>query len=381
MLEIPLYIDQLTPLPVDSGYYVAALQNKRGELAALENASEESWERLVPLVHFVGSPTRTEALRGPTVAEWVKKVSKAVGSHPFYLDVMRLAPTFPVVTTQGEVPVLEHLFRTARKRGLGFIPVVSVGESSADHARLVADAVLEDGHGVALRYRIRTVPPTGNDTRATLFEAALLETSCDVGDADVLIDLEYIDPDVALEPDDLAPALNEILGVGSWRSVVVLGSSIPSMMSCVAEGTVGSLARREWELWSGLAESSGLARVPAFGDYAVQHPRPPQDVAGGGNTMRANIRYTAGSETLVARGRGPVSQDTEQYRDLCQQLVERGEFMGRDYSWGDAVIDGCAAGDVPVGNQNTWRGAGTSHHLKFVTDQLRRRQPAERNGG
>ena len=79
------------------------------------------------------------------------------------------------------------------------------------------------------------------------------------------------------------------------------------------------------------------------GDYAVQHPDPPHDENGGGNTMRANIRYTDEQLTLIARGQGPVVQaGREQYRELCQMLIEREEFAGRDFSWGDAIIEDCA---------------------------------------
>ncbi len=148
----------------------------------------------------------------------------------------------------------------------------------------------------------------------------------------------------------------------------MLGTSMPTMMSCVAEGTVGSVPRKEWELWSQLQQCE-LERMPTFGDYAIQNPHPPHD--GGGPGMRANIRYTANGDTLVARGRGPFYEEgNEQYRRLCEQLVARAEFAGREFSWGDGVIDDCAAGAVEPGGQRVWRGAGTSHHIRTVSEQL-----------
>lgn len=366
--------EPLTPLPVDSEHYVAALQNKRGELDALRQASDETWERLTPLVHFVGPKARAEPFKAATIRSWVAKVGSAVGSHPFYLDVMRLDPTFAVATSEGEVPVLQHIYAVARKRQLRFVPVAWVGESTPAHRRLVADAVLQDGHGLALRYRIRMVVPPFGTTLGDYLGEQLATLGRDVSDTDLLIDLEYIDPDVELDANDLAASLKEMLHVGPWRSVVVLGTSMPSMLSCVDEGSVGSLPRREWNLWLELA-GCDLTRMPSFGDYAIQHPRPPQD--GGGPGMRANIRYTANGDTLVARGQGSVIQEgKEQYRTLCQQLVGRTEFAGGAYSWGDEVIEDCARGRTEPGAQNIWRGAGTSHHLRLVTDQLRQRQAA-----
>ncbi len=364
----------LAPLPVDTGHYVVAVQNKRGELEALKNASEDTWKRLTPIVHFVGpAKERHVPFNAQTVTGgWVKKVAEAVGTHPIYIDVMRLDPTFAVATTAGTAPVLAQIYAAARKRRVRFVPVGWVGQSTDDHLQLVADAALADGDGLALRYRIRTVFPPSGMTHREHLSTELGRAGVDVTSADLLVDLEYIDPDDDLEATDLAPALAEMLDVGAWRSVVVLGTSMPKMLSCVAEGSVGSLPRDEWTLWSQL-KTCGLTRVPTFGDYAVQHPKPPQD--GGGPSMRANIRYTIDDETLVVRGRGPLMQEgIEQYGDLCQQLVARPEYLGREYSWGDRVFDDCAAGAIEPGSQNMWRGAGTSHHMELVTNQLRQQQ-------
>lgn len=87
--------------------------------------------------------------------------------------------------------------------------------------------------------------------------------------------------------------------------------------------------------------------------------------------MRANIRYTSSDATVIARGEGPVTQEgNSQYQLLCQQLVDQAGFEGGAYSWGDKVIEECARGAVTPGAQRMWRGAGTSHHLELVTNQL-----------
>ena len=374
-MQIPLLQpDPLTPLPVDAGHYVAALQNKPGELDALRHASSDTWERLTPLVQFVGPKKRDEPFNASTIRDWVAKVTSAVGEHPVYLDVMRLDPMFKVRTTDGDVPVLQQIFVAARKRRVGFVPVAWVGESTAGHRKLVADTALADGQGLALRYRMRAVVPPAGAAVTTFLADQLASMSVEVTSADLLVDLEYIDPDDELHPDDMATALPQMLDVGPWRSLVLLGTSMPSMLSCIAEGSVGSLPRREWELWTGL-QACDLPRMPAYGDYAIQFPRPPTD--GGGPGMRANIRYTANGDTLVARGKDSVIQEgKEQYRHLCQQLVARTEFAGSDFTWGDGVIDDCARGAIEPGAQNVWRGAGTSHHLRSVTEQLRQQTPA-----
>jgi hypothetical protein len=163
--------------------------------------------------------------------------------------------------------------------------------------------------------------------------------------------------------------VDELAQVGNWRSVILSATTIPSMLGgFIAIGTVGSIPRREWTMWREL-EDHGVTRMPTFGDYAIQHPFPPSE--GGGPGMRANIRYTVEDQVVIARGLNPVNQvGNAEYPRLCQQLSALPEFLGAGYSWGDRVIEACGRGVIRPGPQNLWRGAGTSHHMQFVRDQL-----------
>lgn len=369
-LQLPLLEPPpFSPLPLGDGHYVAALQNKSGELDALRHLPHQTWNAFTPLVVLVGRQQQPSVYRAETVASWVRRISEAVGEHPLFLDVLRLKPEHSVRAGQGTVPLLERVYWAARRRQLAFVPVAWVGESTATHLRLVKEAAEQDQRGVALRYRIRGIAlPLAQQPEYLCRTLAATGTS--VQDADLLIDLDYIDPDVEIQPEDLAAAVASATAVGGWRSVVLLGTSMPSMLSCVQEGTVGVLPRREWEIWGALS-GRGLQRLPSFGDYAIQHSRPPD---GGGPGMRASIRYTSDAVTLVARGEGSVLQEgREQYVGLCRQLVALDAFAGGNYSWGDSIIEDCANGRIEPGAQNMWRGAGTSHHLQFVTDQMRKR--------
>lgn len=367
-----LEAEALVPLPVDSSHYVAVLQNKTGELGALRHAPEQVWERMTPLLEFVGPKTAKNPLTATSVDGWVKRASEALGCHPLYIDILRLNASTSVENKKGvRMPVLDYIYGTARKRRMRFVPVLRVSEATEDQVKSVRVAAASDGHGVGLRYRILEVlPPPGLTHRAVL-EAQLESVKQTPQDCDLLIDLEYIDEDRDIDATLLAGQLAMMSALGEWRSVVILGTSIPKMMGAIKEGSVGTIPRREWELWLEL-RSLGMKRLPAFGDYAVQHPHPPYDAAGGGQG-RANIRYTAARETVVARGFGPITQQegNEHYRALCQQIVHRPEFAGRNYSWGDETIKDCADELVEPGSRNAWRGAGTSHHLQLVTDGLR----------
>lgn len=372
-IQLSFVRSEFLPVRHGAGHYVAAVQNKPGELTALSHATPETWDRMTPLIAIVGPKRHPDAYKSETVGRWVKGVAGAVGQRPFFLDVLRLRPGHRTTTSAGERQVLSVIHEEARKRKMEFVPVLPLGSAhAAEHVALIRDTAARDGRGAALRYPIRTVVPLPGMTHASMLAAALTDIGVDVDCADVLVDLSYLSAQDDLRPEDVSDALRDVLAVGAWRSVVLLGTSMPSMLGEIAEGSVGSLPRREWELWSALRREP-RGRIPTYGDYVVQHPNPPRDEDGGGPSMRANIRYTVDGETLVARGRGPVIQvGREQYRQLCQQLVERSEFAGIAFSWGDSQIAACADGIIEPGWQTLWRGAGSSHHFRLVTDQLRR---------
>jgi Beta protein len=367
-----LRAEGFNPLPQGAGHYVAALQTKKGELEALAHTSPQTWSRLTPLIQILGTKNPKGPLKAPTVRNWVKNVASAVGDHPFLMDILRLRPAQTTLTPAGGQPVLECLYQAARKRDLQFVPVFPVGDASPSYLNLVRDATLHDGRGVALRWNVvQTMPPPGS-TLTDLLSKTLTTLETDFTSADLLLDLGYLSPDVDLPADDIAASVNEAAKAGAWRNIVLLGTSMPATLGCIPEGEVGAIPRREWELWSALSNPNfKLERLPSYGDYAIQHPKPPQDDSGMG--MRANIRYTTKNVTLIARGRGAVVQEgKQQYSELCRQLTKQPEFAGGDFTWGDRIIQGCAEGMIPPGAQGLWRAVGTSHHLRLVTDQLPR---------
>ena len=359
------------PVPGGNRHYVAAIKNKSGELEALRNLSLDAWSRLTPLVEIVGPKKRPETYNGETVATWVKRINIAIGTRPFFLDTLRLKPGHPTLKARKTESVLTVIYAAARKRGMAFVPVFPIGgNDSTLQMKFVSAAAACDGRGAALRYPIRRFALEPGMTHTTVLSTAIKGLGIDVECADILVDLEFLSGDEELHVDDVRDTLQEVTAVGEWRSVVLLGTSMPSTLGggVIAEGTIGELPRREWDLWSAL-KLDPRVRLPTYGDSVIQHPKPPDEKGGPG--MRANIRYTGKSTTLVARARGPVIQEgREQYRQLCQQLVGRSEFSGPDFSWGDAVIAECASGQIEPGWQDLWRGAGSSHHFQVVTDQL-----------
>ncbi len=357
----------LEPLPSGKRSYVPSVLDRAGERAALANTRAGVWERTTPILHYLGPVDSVDDLSSTRFTGWSKRMAEAVGEHPFYLDISRLSPKVKVKTGKGIVPVLDRLYEAMRKRDAKFMPVAPIGENFGVCVNSVANCAIADGHGLAVRYRFRELAFGPGESHKSRLTDALEKLGLAVADSDLLIDMTYIDPDDEFDVKLLAAELEKMIGVAEWRTVTLLGTSIPAAMSEIKEGTVGTIKRHEWELWGDL-NKVGLSRPLAFGDYGIQHPKPP---SGGGPSMRRAIRYTTETETVVARAFGPMTDSTDdQYRELCVELSGRADYSGADYSWGDETISSCAKGQLPPGSQEMWRGAGAAHHLQLISDQL-----------
>jgi len=111
--------------------------------------------------------------------------------------------------------------------------------------------------------------------------------------------------------------------------------------------------------------------MPVFGDYAIAHPDP-GEVDPRIMKASASVRYTTEDHWIVPKGRNLRGHGYDQFFSVCEALIERDEYSGCGFSWGDQYIWDCAHRLKGPGNLTTWRKVGTSHHLAFVVDQLSR---------
>lgn len=374
------------PLPTGTRNYVPVLQDRRGEQTALRCASPSVWSQMTPLMEVV---PRGNRFSHNAMKARMRVLKSVVGDHPIYLDLKKLAPCSPVQTIHGERPALEVLHEAARSRSLAFMPVAWTN-SNEEHLKIVAGTNDLDGHGLALRHRMgTTVMPTGNKLQRVL-TARLEALQIPASDIDLLIDLEYLDLDCEPSAKWTAALVDQSAGVGPWRSIVLIATSVPQSFGngIVPEHSSRELPRREWALWNEVAKRSSIP--VAFGDYAVQNPIPPLNPPPVGPW--GNIRYSLEDALLVARGFDTRSYGPEQYVELSSWVISHASFYGAAFSYGDAEINRWAttpvthsiatAGaciedlegediDARPASPGYWRGVGTSHHLELVTKQLR----------
>jgi hypothetical protein len=350
------------------GHYVPILKSLPGELRALAAASDATRDRLTPFIEATGKAGVKEPPASSTYPRLAERLAPAVrAGRPFFLDFRRLDSRAKVIVGQNgrkaAVGVIEHVFEHCRSLGLAFIPVLAPVHD-AHRASRVRAAVERDGRGLCLR--VPGAAAFWSDGFADSIRSLLASVGASCAQTDLLIDLAHIPSPPGFTDRHITRLVENVPNLDEWRSLIVAGTVTPATAAGWEEGGITELPRHEWLLYRNL-RAVVPARVPTFGDYAIQHPDPP---GGGGPGMRANVRYTIEEFLLFARGHSILEHGLEQYRELCQMLMNRPEFSGADYTWGDRIIASTAAGSIGPAGEPRWRAAGTSHHLRFVTEAV-----------
>jgi len=333
------------PVRFGSNHYVPVLKTLPGELRALALTEERTWERLTPLIEVANKKGATEDPPERSVLPNLgQRLVRAIGTaRSFYLDLRWVSSRSRILIRQGTerkpVRALPYVLEDCRRRGLIFIPVVTMGKD-VGRATLLREAIAEDGRGACFRVAVAGVArPTGRALDPEL-DRLLELIGTEPRSSDLLLDLGYVGPEPGFDAQHILRLLEELPYLSTWRNVFLNGTVIPQALSGYREGGITELPRHEWRIWQQLRDL-GAPRLPTFGDYGVQHPLRPESSGPG---MRANIRYTTENVVLIARGYSITEHGTSQYRDLCIMLAGRPEFRGADSSWGDRAIAECAEG-------------------------------------
>jgi len=352
-------------------HYVPVLKGRAGEYGALQCVPAESRRNLTPLLELppipwdfrTGGPART-------IEKHLKKVTQRIErawgpEKNLFLDFQWISENERM--NDGEHPV-RYVFRSARARRLCLIPVVGL-LTGEDFLNACAEVIRQDRLGVCIRVQQEDFVDFAELESELRRVLDVLQASAE--DADLLLDLKAITSEARrLSPPSVVGLINRIPNLPRWRTFTMAATSFPENLIGLPPSDCSIVPRLEWNLWHDVFRSrSALSRMPTFGDYAISHPEPPEVDP---RIMRpsASVRYTINTSWLVLKARNLRDHGYEQFHDICRELVQRTEYCGRGFSWGDWYIDDCAQELVGAGNLTTWRKVGTSHHLAFVLYQL-----------
>lgn len=337
-------------------YYVPVLRWKAAEKGDLEELSDEERSMCRPLIELI-----PKNLESKSFAKLSKELKQSCQSNCLYLDFQTC---FQQIGEEFPNDKADNIFGKLLLQESRLIPVVRLAATSG-FLSIVKRYATASGDGICLRVTCEDLQKENADKKIALF---LDRIGIDTYLVDLLVDSVFIN---TTSPDIKTPLLN-VPNPLLWRNLIWIGGSFPRNLT---ELSVGNhyIPRSEWEAWRKLSDSTNaISRVPAFGDYTIQHPifyaPPPHPV-----NVSASIRYTLSDSWLVMRGEGLMNKDgpkNKQYPAHATILCDSTDFSGAGFSAGDSYIAKTALDPSKPGNATTWLKAGINHHMTMVTTQL-----------
>ena len=340
--------------------YMTSLAARGGAFTAVQNLSPAAHSRSA----FLFDLPRPTLKEGETVereldkrAEGITQCAKLGGRT--YFDVHDYPPE--LVTGSGLQPI-KYLARRLQRNGTACVPVTgTVADRGLEYVKAVRDIVVTNPNGVCVRL-----------ARDELEEPAFLEevigATLEVlratpGKTDLVMNFAFVGNDRAERLRSVArDALDAIIRIGTFRNIVLSGSSIPAQLGKRTKGEVLRFRRVEYDIWADVARMLAGRRNVAFGDHGVvevHHTAPGKVV-----NVPARIRYTTLSEHVIRRAaRG-------EYQSLCKELYGSKDFMGRDFSFGDQRIASVAMFGAGKFSPGTAVAHDVNHHIEFVSQQV-----------
>lgn len=349
-------------------HYVPVLKWKMGEKTALEVISSNLKSHFTPLVEIVPP---TFDFKNNVYKKSIEDHLKDIGNTfikswsmqlPFFIDIKWLPNS--MYKCSG-IHTLEFVLSEIRKKSYIAIPVTGSLRDPLYKAE-IKKAISIDKQGVCFRIEESDFIDIDKNIRTMLsFYSVQPE------EVDLLIDFDYIlNKDNNKNYLSIITLINAISQISRFRTLTFCASAFPEDTSLVSTNTIGTFKRSEWLIWNTLYKNKNLVkRMPSYGDYVIANPKY-KEIDPRIMTMTANIRYTSNSRWIIVKGKAIKNHGWDQAHGLCKQLVALSEYCGRNYSWGDKIIDDCANGTASCGNATIWRKVGTNHHITLVLNQL-----------
>jgi hypothetical protein len=345
--------------------YVPCLRWKQGEYQAVQRLLETTKNGLIPLIELpeIGwdfEERRQAKTVDDHIAPFPRRVHAKWKERPCFVDLHLLGSTERMAS--GVHPI-RFVFTRFREMECPAIPVTGVTRdvSYQQETKRVLD---EDKRGLCLRVSIEQAAK--NSLRADA-DSLLATFGVRVTDCDFILDVgapNFVPLDGFSKV--VQAIVMQLPHLAEWRTFTLVGTSFPETMTGIKTGGE-VIPRYEWQLYRMLVPrlSDMKARLPAFGDYVISHPRVlPHDM----RLLKpyATIRYTIDDAWYVIKGKNVRDYKFEQYRELSRRVVNSRHYCGSTFSWGDDYILRCADGTGKTGNLSTWRQVGTNHHIEKV---------------
>jgi hypothetical protein len=358
--------------------YLPILKAKKGEFAALEKAKSRTRQDILPLFEvskISGSVRSAKRFRNDPLitANYLNEVAQSIAAvwsgNVAMADVFQWKPDS--ATETGE-HVLAYLYRQLSARGVRVVPVIGYDrwESAAYQLALKGLDVGDDGH-----YCLRLDSTALDDAQdPDFFEGRVVEILNALGvhpsNCAVLMDFGDVTAFSIEALVERSVDVLELLHAMNFKFIATSGCSLPSSIDQAVRtrDSTGTVMRKEMVLWQALRETYPSQNL-VFGDYALRGPNTAEDIIS--TNTNGKIRHTIDKEYFIARGHSMSDPGKgKQMYKLAQKIIDSLHYMGEDFSWGDSRIAACSREEF-TGNSTSWIAIDTSHHMEWVTAELR----------
>lgn len=319
--------------------YFPVLKAKAGEFWAISNLDEAA-NHVTPI--FVAVPPAKDS--DVSDSELGQKVVDDIEKHwkrMFYLDLSAVSVKYAAAS-------LKH----CSDRKLNFSPVVS-SQPSEDLLALVTGHLSKFKQTAVL---LRCRPMEQPRRIRKLLELLKREPK------QCVYVIDYRD-----KPMDLTEDVLDICDPADWSEMVAISGSFPSKVNQLDQSQWHPFPRTCWTSWLTGIRHKGIARTPAFGDYATRLVSEGE----GRGAPSANVRYSVQNRWNIRIGKKLKSGGPASMIDICKDLVGRKCYAGREFSRGDMMFDEVAneRGQTGGGAQQ-WVQWSLNHHLVRVVRDL-----------
>ena len=344
----------------DHKHYVPIIPWKRGERIALRELLDSDREVIVPLIEishdFVDKkPDFFET--GRFVHSMLSEIASYWGDAPAFIDLHTLAR----LSSTSVARHIETFFHYSAEAGLKLCPVLKL-QPPGSYQEVICK-VIQSAQAMCLRLHVKDFE---GDAITGRIDQVLSRVKLPPSSVHLLMDLQLIN-----EESINSFALYEKLPhLSAWNTVAVAAGSFPPDLSHLQVGE-HLVPRVEWQLWKRIAASRHTSRIPLFGDYAVLHPFVRPNFPG--MNISASLRYTTDDYWVIMRGEGLRNEGGagfDQYPANAELLMQRQEYCGAEFSYGDRYIFERPSKKENPGNPTTWIAAGVNHHITFVARQM-----------
>jgi hypothetical protein len=356
--------------------YLIVCQSKEAESTALATASTEVRRLTYPLVDITDCNSESDGVFEKHLGKAVDHVANGMkGWNRFLLDAFSIplerrccfendlfADSRPLASAHYISYVLDALVA----RGLEPTPVFGFDRDDSYRDAVLCSSAYRS-HGLGIRLLIEDIEDPGLPAR---FSEFIRFCSIPPSRTDVIFDLGYLAQRTIESLEALCSrAILRFERLGPFRSLFLLGSSFPRSITkeLVARDSMGTIERKEVDLWERVRQRLPKDFCLGFGDYGVVNPTP----SGGGTAMpNAKIRRTRTRHWIIARGHElNLEPKYSQYYGLAARVAaEIGATSSRP-SWGESFLLARARRSAEPGNLADWVAADLSYHMHIASAQ------------